>query len=125
MANVSGGRTATVLITTKLQRWSNMTQVCPLQVSAFMTSAEIAAVQALLEEVPVAGRVITVDALHTVRQTARCIVEIHKADYLMTVKANAPETFATLSSINWERMQPGHTRRNTQRRMAASNVAAS
>ena len=68
---------------------------------------EIAAVQALLEEVPVAGRVITVDALHTVRETARSIVEIHKADYLMTVKANAPETFATLSSINWERDATG------------------
>ena len=65
-------------------------------------SGEIAAVQALLEDVSVAGRVITVDALHTVRDTARSIVETHKADYLMTVKANAPETFATLETINWE-----------------------
>ena len=70
-------------------------------------SGEIAAVQALLEDVSVAGRVITVDALHTVRDTARSIVETHKADYLMTVKANAPETFATLETINWERDATG------------------
>ena len=73
-----------------------MKPVCQVASHGFHDeSGEIAAVQALLEDVSVAGRVITVDALHTVRDTARSIVETHKADYLMTVKANAPETFAT------------------------------
>ena len=58
---------------------------------------------ALLDEVPVAGRVITIDALHTTRDTARTIKETHGADYLMTVKENAPETSKTLASIHWER----------------------
>ena len=66
-------------------------------------SGERAALAALFEEVPLAGHVITVDALHTVRDTARSIVETHNADYLMTVKANAPETYETLSTINWNR----------------------
>ena len=64
-------------------------------------SGERAALAALFEEVSLAGHVITVDALHTVRDTARSIVEIHNADYLMTVKATALETFETLSTINW------------------------
>ena len=76
---------------------------------AFTTrAAERAAVRALLEEVSVAGRVITVDALHTVRDTARSIVETHNADYLMTVKANAPGNVRDpLETINWERDATG------------------
>ena len=70
-------------------------------------NGERAAVRALLEEAPLAGRVITVDALHTVRDTARSIVESRGADYLMTVKGNAPETFATLAGIDWERDATG------------------
>ena len=70
-------------------------------------NGERAAVRALLEEAPLAGRVITIDALHTVRDTARSIVESRGADYLMTVKGNAPETFATLAGIDWERDATG------------------
>jgi len=33
-----------------------------------------------VEEVPVEGRVITVDALHTTRDTARSIVDTHGVD---------------------------------------------
>ena len=55
-------------------------------------SGERAALAALFEEVSLAGHVITVDALHTVGDTARSIVETHNAHYLMTVKANAQET---------------------------------
>ena len=69
---------------------------------------EIAAVRALLEQTPVAGRVITIDALHTTRDTARTIVDTHGADYLMSVKENASETYNTLGTINWERDATGH-----------------
>ncbi len=70
-------------------------------------NGELAAVRALLEEVPLDGRVITIDALHTVRDTARAIVESHGADYLTAVKGNAPETFAALAGIDWERHATG------------------
>ena len=70
-------------------------------------NGERAAIRALLEEVSLAGHVATVDALHTVRDTARGIVESHNVDYLMTVKANAPETYETLSTINWNRDATG------------------
>ena len=68
---------------------------------------EIAAVRALLEKVEVAGRVLTADALHTTRETARVIVETHGADSLMTVKENAPETHELLSTIDWKRDATG------------------
>ncbi len=68
-------------------------------------NGEIAAVRALFEEVPLAGRVVTLDALHTVRNTARTLVDTHRADYLLTVKVNAKTAFAALRQIDWE--QPG------------------
>ena len=60
---------------------------------------EIAAVCALLEEVPIGGAVITIDALHTTLDTAAKIVEKHGADYLMTVKQNASETYEALLTM--------------------------
>ena len=64
---------------------------------------EIAAVRALLESVDVSGRVVTLDALHTTRDTARIIVETHCADYLLSIKGNSPETCEHLETIEWER----------------------
>ena len=64
---------------------------------------ETAAVLAVLEDVGIRGSVITVDALRTTRNTADAIVRTHGADYLFTVKGNAPETFETLMETNWER----------------------
>ena len=68
---------------------------------------EIAAVRTLLEQAPVEGRVITLDALHTTRDTARAIVETHRADSLMSVKDNAPETRKALETVDWERAASG------------------
>ena len=70
-------------------------------------SGERTAIAALFEEVSLAGHVITVDALHTVRDTARSIVETHNAHYLMTVKANAPETYETPARSIGTAMQTG------------------
>ena len=68
---------------------------------------EIAAVHAALETAPVAGCLLTLDALHTSRETARLIVETHNADWMMTVKGNASETFETFESIDWETTSTG------------------
>jgi len=53
-------------------------------------SNEITAVKPLLEKVKIEGRIVTLDAMHTQRETARFITEEKKADYLMTVKDNQP-----------------------------------
>ncbi|MCY3770144.1 MAG: ISAs1 family transposase [Gammaproteobacteria bacterium] len=70
-------------------------------------SGEHAAVHALLESVEVRGRVITVDALHTVRSLARSIVEAYQADYLMTVQGNAADTHQQLSTVRWDEQSTG------------------
>ena len=64
---------------------------------------EKAAALAVLEDVEIRGAVITVDALHTSRNTADAIVRTHGAHYLFTAKGNAPETFETRKATNWER----------------------
>ena len=73
---------------------------------------EIAAVRALLEDVDVRGSVITLDALHTTRNTALAIRRRHGAHYLFTVKGNAPETFETLETIDWDRDATSHFSEN-------------
>ena len=65
-------------------------------------NGELAAVGALLEVVPISGAVITLDALHTTRNTTVSIVEQHGADYLLTVKGNCSETYEALASMPWE-----------------------
>ena len=65
-------------------------------------NGELAAVGALLEVVPIAGALITLDALHTTRETAASIVEQHGADYLLTVKQNCPETYHALRTMPWD-----------------------
>ena len=76
---------------------------------------EIAAVLALLEEVDVRDSVITLDALHTTRNTALAIRRRHRAHYLFTVKGNAPEIFQTLVTINWDRDATSHFSENDQK----------
>ncbi len=71
---------------------------------------EVAAVHAALETAPVAGRLLTLDALPTPRETARRIVETQGADEMMAVKGNAPKTFETFESIHWETTSTGRYR---------------
>jgi predicted transposase YbfD/YdcC len=51
-------------------------------------SDEIPEMKPLLDPLPLQGRLITADALHTQRETARWLVEEKGADYLFTVKDN-------------------------------------
>ncbi len=68
---------------------------------------ERAAMQSLFEEVPLQGRVLTIDGLHTVCKTAHLIVKAHGAAYMMTFKENAPETHVVLSTIAWDEEATG------------------
>jgi len=67
-----------------------------------------AATHDLLERCDIRGRVVTFDALHTVRDTARLVTDRCGADYVFDVKGNAPETAAALAGIDWERDGDGH-----------------
>lgn len=49
---------------------------------------EIPAVRTLCERLDLDGRLVSIDALHTQRETARQIVLEHGGDYLLTVKGN-------------------------------------
>jgi len=54
--------------------------------------------------------VVTVDAMHTQKATARYLRERCKADYVMTVKANQPRLLARVKSQPWapaDRWPPG------------------
>lgn len=51
-------------------------------------SNEIPELKPLLDPLPLKGRLITADALHTQRETARWLVQDKGADYLFTVKDN-------------------------------------
>jgi len=51
---------------------------------------EIPRVKPLLAKLDIAGAVVTADALHTQKKTARHLVEDKKADYVFTVKKNQP-----------------------------------
>jgi hypothetical protein len=61
------------------------------------TGQELAAVRAVLERAPVAGRIVTGDALLTQRALCRQIVAQH-GDYLLPVDANQPALLAAVAA---------------------------
>ena len=63
---------------------------------------EAAATAALLEDVDVRGRLVTLDALHPSFDMERRLVDVHGADCLFAVKGNCPETFAALAKMDWD-----------------------
>ncbi|MEU8272618.1 ISAs1 family transposase [Sphaerisporangium sp. NPDC049002] len=62
-------------------------------------TSEIAALDGLLDQVnpgELVGAVITADALHTQRSSARCLVANHHGHYVLIVKANQPTLHAAV-----------------------------
>jgi len=75
---------------------------------------EITQVKPLLAEVDITGALITADALHVQRDTARHLVEDKKAGYLFTaVKDNQPGVSAALDALEWAGAPIAHTARDT------------
>ncbi len=70
-------------------------------------SNEITAVRPLLANIDIAGCVVTADAMHTQKDTARFIVEEKHADYLFTVKDNQPTLKQDIESLSMESFSPG------------------
>jgi len=60
------------------------------QMSVSEKTNEIPCARPLLAELDIEGSVVTADALHTQKETARYIVEKKEADYVLTVKDNQP-----------------------------------
>lgn len=74
---------------------------------------EITQVKPLLDEIGIPGALVTADAMHVQKETARYLVEDKKADYLFTaVKDNQPGLFAALDALDWENTPVTHTMRD-------------
>jgi len=69
-------------------------------------ASEMKAVKPLLDPIPLAGRVVTADALHTQQDTARYLVEDKQAHYLFTVKDNQPTLKDDIAGLHMEASPP-------------------
>lgn len=67
---------------------------------------EIPALRQMLKPLSIQGRVVTADALHTQRDTARFLVEEKEAHYLFTVKDNQKRLAADLEAFDWQSIPP-------------------
>ena len=69
---------------------------------------EIPAVRDLSAGLNLAGRTVTVDAMHAQHETARCLIEDCHADWIVTaIKDNQPTMLDDLKAIDW-RAAPWH-----------------
>ena len=71
------------------------------------TTNEIPVLPALLAPLPLAGTVVTADALHTQIETARFLVETKRADYVFTVKENQATLRADIAALQLDAFPPG------------------
>lgn len=73
-------------------------QVCQ-QIQIPSKTNEIPALKDLLAELDLRKTLVTIDALHTQKETARHLVEDKQADYLLPVKDNQPKLFNKLTEL--------------------------
>jgi predicted transposase YbfD/YdcC len=100
------------------------------QVQVVDKTGEVAWFAPLLDQVDLAGMVVTADALHTVQAHARYLVG-RDADYVFIVKENQHRLYTLLDGLSWHEV-PAHTttnkghgrreRRTIQVRSAPENV---
>jgi hypothetical protein len=82
------------------------------QVAVPPTTNEIPELPRLLAPLPLAGAVVTADALHTQTETARFLVEEKGADYVFTVKDNQPTLRDDIAALRLDAFPPaGHDNR--------------
>jgi len=67
---------------------------------------EITCVEPLLRNLDIEGCVVSADALHTQKKTARYLVEEKKADYVFTVKDNQPTLREDIDDLHMESFPP-------------------
>jgi predicted transposase YbfD/YdcC len=83
---------------------------------------EIPEARILLSDVDVAGAVLTLDALHTQRDTAEAIVTDHHAAYVLAIKGNQPNLYNAVAA---RFTQPNSYFQETGQYTTATNTAHS
>jgi hypothetical protein len=81
--------------------------VVTAQVAVPGKTNEIPCAKVLLDPLDLRDTVVTADALHTQRETARYLVEDKEADYLFTVKENQPTLYQDLANLPRQAFSPG------------------
>lgn len=76
------------------------------QVDVEAHTNEIPELSRLLDPLPLAGAVVTADALHTQTETARYLVEEKHADYVFTVKDNQPTLREDIAALGLDAFPP-------------------
>ena len=96
------------------------------QVRIDAKSNEIPAARELARGLDLAGRVVTLDAIHAQQATARCLVEDCGAHYAITaVKGNQPDIHEDLADIDWSRARwSADTRDKAHGRLETRRCAA-
>ena len=77
---------------------------------------EIPCVAPLLAPLPLAGAIVTADALHTQAETAHFLVAEKHADYVFTVKDNQPTLKEEIATLGLEAFPPSAHRRDERPR---------
>jgi len=83
---------------TMVSAWAGEQGLCLGQVAVDKDSNEITAVPQLLKLLDISGAIVTLDAMHCQKTTARAIRE-KDADYVLTVKGNQPELKRLIESL--------------------------
>ncbi len=100
------------------------------QIAVGEKTNEIPEALRLLEPLDLRARVVTADAMHTQAETARQIVEVKGADYVLTVKDNQKTMRRLLAARDWALSPPrytahdkGHGRNETRTIQVTQSVA--
>jgi predicted transposase YbfD/YdcC len=74
---------------------------------------ETAAFRPLLEPLDLTGTVVTFDALHSVKDQVRWLVQEKKAHYIAVIKGNQPTASSQLKALPWDQVPVAHTASGT------------
>jgi predicted transposase YbfD/YdcC len=83
------------------------------QVEVDVKHNEVSHFKALLQRQDLCGRVVTFDALLTVRTNLDWLVTIKRAHYIAVVKKNQPLLYRRLKSLPWKQVRSGAATRET------------
>jgi hypothetical protein len=97
-----GDKTAPHLLSAVLHREG----IIVAQVGVGDKTNEIPCVKPLLKDVDITGSVVTADAMHTQKETARFLVEDKRADYVFTVKDNQATLREDIADLRLDAFPP-------------------
>ena len=99
----SDGETAAVHLLSAIVHGSG---IVVAQVSVGEKTNEIPCIKPLLAPLDISGGVVTADAMHTQRETARYVVEEKDAHYVFTVKDNQPTLRQDIETLHLDAFPP-------------------